>query len=67
MPQGLMEAKKQSLVQNDRSEEHLVLQERVEELSAQLTEVQEDKEQLQQGKVYLSVVFRKEYIVFLIQ
>jgi hypothetical protein len=51
-----MEVKKQSLVQNDKSEECLVLQERVEELNVQLTQVQEEKELLEQGKVYLSVV-----------
>jgi hypothetical protein len=51
LPQGLVEAKKQLLVQNDKSEEHLLLQERVRELSSQLTQVQEDKEQIQQGKV----------------
>jgi hypothetical protein len=50
-----MEAKKQSLTQNDRSEEHLMLQEKLEELSAQLTQVWEDKEQLQQGKVQLCI------------
>ncbi|KDR16339.1 Thyroid receptor-interacting protein 11 [Zootermopsis nevadensis] len=51
---GLMEAKKQAFVQNGRSEEHLVLQDRVEELSVQLMQVQEDKEQLHQGKIFLS-------------
>jgi len=46
-----MEVKKHSLVQTDKCEEQLVLQERVDELMVQLTLVQEEKKQLQDGKV----------------
>jgi hypothetical protein len=46
-----MEVKKHSLVQTDKCEERLVLQERVDELMVQLTLVQEEKKQLQDGKV----------------
>jgi hypothetical protein len=46
-----MEVKKHSLVQTDKCEEQLVLQERVDELMVQLTHVQEEKKQLQEGKV----------------
>lgn len=49
-----MEVKKQSLVHVVKSEEHVVLQKRLEELSVQLAQVQEEKEQLQQGKVHLA-------------
>jgi hypothetical protein len=61
-----MEAKKQSLVHVVKSEEHLVLQKRVEELSVHLAQIQEEKEQLQQGKVHLTVLhlaFRIAYAV----
>jgi len=51
---GLMEVKKHSLVQTDKCEEQLVLQERVDELMVQLTLVQEEKKQLQDGKVFLT-------------
>ncbi|XP_023727359.1 thyroid receptor-interacting protein 11 isoform X4 [Cryptotermes secundus] len=51
---GLMEVKKQSLVHVVKSEEHVMLQKRLEELSVQLTQIQEEKEQLQQGKICLS-------------
>lgn len=43
--------KKHSLVQTDKCEEQLVLQERVDGLIVQLTHVQEEKKQLQDGKV----------------
>jgi hypothetical protein len=46
-----MEVKKHSLIQTDKCEEQLVLQERVDELMVQLTLVQEEKNQLQDGKV----------------
>jgi hypothetical protein len=51
-----MEVKKQSLVHVVRSEEYMILQKRVEELNVQLAEIREEKEQLQQGKVCLTVV-----------
>lgn len=54
--QGLMEVKKQSLVHVVKSEEHVALQKRLEELSVQLARIQEEKEQLQQGKVHLTIV-----------
>jgi hypothetical protein len=47
----LVEVKKHSLIQTDKCEEDLVLQERVDELMDQLTHVQEEKKQLQDGKV----------------
>jgi predicted nucleic acid-binding Zn-ribbon protein len=47
----LVEVKKHSLIQTDKCEEGLVLQERVDELMDQLTHVQEEKKQLQDGKV----------------
>lgn len=46
-----MEVKKHSLIQTDKCEEQLVLQDRVDELMVQLTLVQEEKKQLQDGKV----------------
>jgi hypothetical protein len=46
-----MEVKKHSLVQTDKCEQQLVLQKRVDELMVQLTHVQEEKKQLQEGKV----------------
>lgn len=46
-----MEVKKHTLVQTDKCEEQLVLQERVDGLIVQLTHVQEEKKQLQDGKV----------------
>jgi hypothetical protein len=64
--QGLMEVKKHSFVHVVKSEEHMVLQKRMEELSVQLAQIQEEKEQLQQEKVCLTVVhlaFRIEYAV----
>jgi len=51
-----MEVKKHSLIQTDKCEEQLVLQERVDELMVQLTLVQEEKKQLQDGKVNQSGV-----------
>jgi hypothetical protein len=47
----LIEVKKHSLIQTDKCEDDLVLQERVDELMDQLTRVQEEKKQLQDGEV----------------
>jgi hypothetical protein len=46
-----MEVNKHSLVQTDKCEEQFLLQERVDKLMVQLTHVQEEKKQLQEGKV----------------
>jgi hypothetical protein len=51
-----MEVKKQSLVNVVGSEKCVVLQKRMEELSGQLAQIQEEKEQLQQGEVSLTVI-----------